>query len=234
MDIGQVGIDANEPTGASTGLVGEDGDYASIVVPGAGWRLGVGEVEATRGMMATARVLLLQWEIDPSATIAAAELAHGLGVRVVLNAAPAPTSDVPRRLGEVVNVVVVNEGEARALTGAAGATTTGARTATALRDRLGVPAVVVTLGRGGAMIGDADGTRTVTRFDVAVVDTIGAGDAFVGTLASRLARGAGLDVAVVDANAAGALTVTRAGAYDALPTEAELRCFTRDRAVGRR
>jgi ribokinase len=63
---------------------------------------------------------------------------------------------------------------------------------------------------------------------VPVVETIGAGDAFAGVLASELARGHHLDEALPLANAAGALAVTRPGAYDALPTGAQIRAFRKE------
>jgi sugar/nucleoside kinase (ribokinase family) len=60
---------------------------------------------------------------------------------------------------------------------------------------------------------------------VPVVETIGAGDAFAGVLASELARGRQLDEAPPLDTAAGALAVTRPGAHEGLPTGAQVRAF---------
>ena len=71
--------------------------------------------------------------------------------------------------------------------------------------------------------------RHLPSWPVPVVETIGAGDAFAGVLASELARGRQLDEALPLANAAGALAVTRPGAHDALPTGAQIRAFLLER-----
>lgn len=89
--------------------------------------------------------------------------------------------------------------------------------------------MIVTLGGRGAVALDQRGSRHVPPWLVPVVETIGAGDAFAGVLASELARGRHLDEALPLANAAGALAVTRPGAHDALPTGAHIRAFLIER-----
>lgn len=86
--------------------------------------------------------------------------------------------------------------------------------------RHGLAAVVVTLGGIGSVLVRREGALRYPPWPVPVIDTIGAGDAFARTLAASLAGGFGIEKAALHGNAAGALTVTRAGAYDALP-EAE-------------
>ncbi len=95
-----------------------------------------------------------------------------------------------------------------------------------------VPAVVVTLGRAGAVIvrldeSAAGGVTTVARPapTVDTVDSTGAGDAFNGALAVALAEGRSLEVAVTRAVAAGALATVRIGAREGMPTAATLRSF---------
>ncbi len=78
-------------------------------------------------------------------------------------------------------------------------------------------AVVVTLGRRGALVVTADGETQVPPFPVEPVDTTGAGDAFCGALCARLAAGDDLAAAVRVAAAAGALATTVAGAVPSLP-----------------
>ena len=60
-------------------------------------------------------------------------------------------------------------------------------------------------------------------FPVSPLDTVGAGDAFNGGLATALAAGLPVEDALVVANAAGALTCTRRGAMDALPSRDDVR-----------
>ncbi|MDP9363375.1 MAG: ribokinase, partial [Chloroflexota bacterium] len=223
-----VEVDDEAATGVSTVLVGGDGDYASVVVPGASDRIDRAQIDAAEPAIAACRVLLAQLEIDVQATTHVARLAKALGKTVVLNAAPAPTG-ATEELSDLwccVDVVVANRGEAAALLGVdEHARASPGEVARALRERLGTAAVVVTLGGDGAVLATASGEHAVPGFAVSVMDTVGAGDAFVGTLTSRLARRTYLVSALGDANAAGAIAVTRAGAFDALPTAAELDHF---------
>jgi ribokinase len=77
---------------------------------------------------------------------------------------------------------------------------------------------VITLGPDGAVFSDGGSTKHVPSPEVEVVDTTGAGDAFVGALAAKLARGDPLEDAVAYAVRAGAAAVTKEGAQGALPT----------------
>ena len=83
--------------------------------------------------------------------------------------------------------------------------------------------MVVTLGAAGSLLLRQDGTSVVAPpFGVQAVDTIAAGDSFVGAFAVALASGALVEQALRWGNAAGALTATRAGAQPALPNAREL------------
>jgi ribokinase len=83
--------------------------------------------------------------------------------------------------------------------------------------------VVLTRGAAGAIAVQAGtGALVQAGFPVASVDSLGAGDAFATTLGIRLAQGCPLQEALRDAAAAGALTTTRHGVLDALPTAAEI------------
>nr|MDQ5819757.1 PfkB family carbohydrate kinase [Actinomycetota bacterium] len=77
---------------------------------------------------------------------------------------------------------------------------------------------VITLGDAGAVVADSSSATHIPAPEVEVVDTTGAGDAFVGALAAKLARDAPLEEAVSYAVRAGAAAVTKEGAQGALPT----------------
>jgi ribokinase len=232
VDTTYVTVDVQEATGISPVFTGADGEYASIIVPGAGQRLQPEDVEAASEAFANSAVLLLQCEIPIGISAHAARLARSLGCRVMLNASPAPTgaAAIPDSLWSAVDVLVVNGAEAERLSEMSVADVPAAVSAAgALQRRFGIPTVVVTLGGHGAIALDERGIRHLPAWPVPVVETIGAGDAFAGVLASELARGRHLDEALPIANAAGALAVTRSGAHGALPTAAEIRAFLTER-----
>lgn len=172
---------------------------------------------ADRAVLAAAAVCLLQLEVPLSGVAEAAAEAHAAGARVLLNAAPA--QPLPDSLLQLVDVLIVNEGEARDLAGAT--VDSPADAAGALLSRVG--SVVVTLGECGALCVGRDGATHRARSPaVHVVDTTGAGDTFAGVLAAALAAGSPLAEAADAACVAGSLAVRRAGAAGAAPDRAEL------------
>jgi ribokinase len=181
--------------------VDEHGENSIVVVPGAN-----AEVRVTS--LSPADVVLTQLEVPVAATAAALELARARGIRTVLN--PAPAAVLPAHLYPLVDVLVPNEHELE-LIGSADALITA-----------GVGAVVTTLGGAGVRVVTHDQEWHVPPFAVEVLDTTGAGDAFCGALAARLAAGDPLDLAVRAAAAAGALATTRRGAVPSMPTAAEI------------
>jgi ribokinase len=225
VDISYVATDPAVPTGASPILVGGDGEYASIIVPGAAALLSTADVDAARPAIRLSALVMLQLELPSMVSAYAARVARDLGARVILNASPAPDagSMIPSSFWSNVDVLIVNAFEASRLLGTPVPTIDHAvATAEALRTTFGVPEVVMTLGKDGAVALGTDGVNWAPIWPVKVVDSVGAGDAFAGTLAAQLVRGRFVGEALVAASAAGALAVTRPGAFDALPTRAEV------------
>jgi ribokinase len=145
-----------------------------------------------------ASVVLLQWELTPVISVAAARLGRAAGATVVLNPAPAVGSIAD--YAGLVDIVVPNESEAAVLGPIDGAQ------------------LVLTLGERGARVGDVD----LAPHAVECVDTVGAGDAFCGALCAALADGASLVDAARIGNAAGALAVTKHGAEPSMPDKADI------------
>ncbi|MGD9483100.1 ribokinase [Streptomyces sp. TRM70308] len=218
------------PTGVALIAVDAGGANTIVVSPGANARLTPADVAAAGEALAAASVVSLQLEVALETVSAAAAAAAAAGTRVVLNASP--PAALPPEVLAACDPLVVNEHEARLLlAGESGAGGAGggsgerggdpAGWADGLR-RLGPRSVVVTLGAGGALAASAEGTAHVPAPAVVAVDSTGAGDAFTGALAWRLARGDTLADAVRLAVRVGALTVTRAGAQPSFPTAADL------------
>jgi ribokinase len=158
-------------------------------------------------------VLVCQLEIPVETVVAAAQAARAGGTRVILNAAPA--RELPPELLAAVDLLVVNEGEARAITGSPAPDVAGLLAL--------VPRVVLTMGGAGSWYADRDGAdERVPACTVEVLDTTAAGDAFTGALAVAWGEGRDLVDAVRWANAAGAACVRKVGASNALPTRAEI------------
>ena len=197
------------PSGTAWIMVRPDGENAIVVDSAANATLAA-LTGPERRAVEEARVVVGQLETPLAAIAEAAALATEAGTTFVLNAAPA--RDLPDAVLASVDVLVVNEHEARQLAGQADPD----RAASALLARAG--SVVVTLGAEGALVADAAGTRRVAGVRARVVDTTGAGDTFTGVLAATLADGGDLDGAVARAVVAGALAVEAEGAVPSIPT----------------
>ena len=210
-------LDEQEGTGIGLPLVEDSGENSIVIVPRCNMRVSVDDVRAARSVIAASDVVLLQLELSVDVASEAAALARKNGARVILNPAPAP-ADVTQleRLRGLVDVLVPNETEAGQLMGRE-ASPDAAGLAEGLRRRFNCD-VVVTLGNQGALVLDSAGVYPAGPHTVPVVDTVGAGDAFCGTLGAWLAQGSSLREAVRFANAAGALAVGTPGAEPAMPT----------------
>ena len=201
-----------EPTDISIVMVAADGENSIVSLCRCADTLDEAEATAFAGKAAPADWLLMQGNLTAATTLAALRAARG---PVMLNAAPLRWPVSP--MLPFCAVAVVNRGEAEAITGLAAADDA------ALRMRAqGCGAAVVTLGAEGCVWADADGLHHLPAAAVRAVDTTGAGDTFCGVLAARLASGRALPDALAAAQRAAALSVTRFGAYAALPTVAEL------------
>ena len=225
------GIDAThviEDEGALPGIavimVGREGGENSIVyVPGSNADLAPADIARAQAALQQAQVLVAQLEVPQPAVRAAFELARAQGVRTLLNAAPALAVD-PALLA-LTDCLVLNETEAAQLVGlsAPGATEEAtARVAAEMLRVRGVPCVLVTLGAQGVLIADDQGLRLVPAQRVEAVDTVGAGDTFVGGVATAWAEGRSLDEAVRLGQAAAAIAVSRVGVQSAMPRREEL------------
>jgi ribokinase len=203
-------------TGTAFITLTPDGENAITVAPGANRSLTADDVEEASDAIGGARVLVAQMEVPLEVVLRAVEVAARQGTRALVNLAP--MREVPRELLEKLDPLVVNEHEAAFLLGEKVEGVERALSAAPELLELGPKSAVITLGKEGAVFSDGDSTSHVPSPEVEVVDTTGAGDAFVGALASRLARDASLEDAVAYAARAGAAAVTKEGAQGALPT----------------
>jgi ribokinase len=217
--LGEAGVEvaacrrlAGEHTGLALIVVDEAGENQIAVASGANGRLDADMVaEATASLHpGPGSVCLIGFEIGDGAAVAAARWAHGRGLPIVLN--PAPARPIPDEILTCGPILTPNQAEAEALSGAREPDIAAGR----LAERSGAP-VIISLGAEGALVWSEGHAERLPATPVASVDTTGAGDALNGILAARLASGADLREALRWAMAGAALKTTRAGARAGLP-----------------
>jgi ribokinase len=169
-------------------------------------------------------IVVMQGNLRPSITRDCLTLAKSKGATTVLN--PSPTYAAQDYDWSLVDLVVVNRGEAVELAGGA------AEAARELCNR-GAGAVVLTLGADGASFFSANDAFRVAAPKVIAIDAVGAGDVFCGVLISAKAHGRGWKEALTAAAEAASASVARKGVLASFPSREEMAGIFERAALGR-
>ena len=222
VDVSFVHATRAQPTGVALIWVDRSGQNSIVVATGANHALAASDVEAMRPVFRRARMVLFQLE-SPLDTIAAAlRLAREEGARTMLD--PAPAQPLSAELLASVDILTPNENEALVLLGRPPGRldlTQASALARFLRD-LGPESVVLKLGDRGSLYCDAQTELFTDAFEVTARDATAAGDVFNAGLAVALAEDRSVAEALRFANAAAAISVTRAGAQSSIPARTEV------------
>jgi ribokinase len=206
------------PTGCATVLVDDEGENCIVVVAGANAKADPSAI--ADAVLTSTTLVVLQQEVDLAANASLIARAHRAGARVVLNAAPA--HPLALDLLRQIDILIVNEAEASTLGRGLGWGTAPREFALSATTAAPGLAVALTLGAAGALWIAAGTAVRVAAPMVRVLDTTGAGDAFVGALVAALDTGARPVIAMRRAVAAGSLACTVHGAQAALPDRAAI------------
>jgi ribokinase len=166
-------------------------------------------VDAAAAQVRGVDTIILQFEFPLETIYHTVRFARTHNIRCIVNPAPALPVDLAQL--SAADYFIPNETEAELLTGQAVRSLEDAGTCAAQLLSKGFGRVVLTLGARGSLIADAAGHTHVAPFKVDAVDTTGAGDAFIGSLAVFLAEGAAEQEAVARANLYAGLSTTRVG-----------------------
>jgi len=226
VEVQGINIDESLPTGTALITVDDRAENTIIIIPGANGAVGKSELLTLDQQAPHAKVLMLQLEVPIEMIISAAERAKKHGLKVLLD--PAPAQELPDILLKQCDFITPNETEAEILTGIEITNEKEAKKAALKLQARGVDAVIVKMSSKGSFYFDGENAVMFPAFSVQPVDTVAAGDAFNGGFAAALSLGKPLDEMLEWANAAGALSTTKAGAQPSMPTREELLDFIRD------
>ena len=219
IDTTHVQIVADAPTGVAPIFVEPGGQNRIIVVKGANDRLTPADVDAAAADLRSMDAIVLQFEIPLETVYHSIRFARAHGIRCIVNPAPAVQAELPALTG--ADLLIPNESEAELITGKPVHSDAEAAACAAALLASGFRRVVLTLGARGSLLAGAAGLTHVPAFRVASVDTSGAGDAFIGSLAVFLAEGVPEREALCRANLYAALSTTRAGTQKSFPRRAD-------------
>jgi ribokinase len=212
-------------TGTALIVLDAAGQNQIVIAPGANGTLAAADIGGCAALLRQSRAVIAQLEIPLAATEAALRAAREAGAVAVLNPAPfVPGCDA---LLPICDWLLPNETEASKLAGfEVRDLNSAARAARRLREASCGLNVLVTLGSAGAWLDTEDFSGHVPALVVEAIDTVGAGDTFVGAFVTRLVEGAAPLEAARFASAAAAISVTRRGAQSG-PSRAEADAFLR-------
>jgi ribokinase len=226
IDTTHVGTDAERPSGVAAIVVDDAAHNCIVVIPGANLALSPQDVRQAAAAIRQADVLLCQLEVPLETVREALRVAREAGVRSILN--PAPVAALLDEELQLADLCVPNETEIETLTGHPARTPEEAVAAARLLLASGPGTVLVTLGERGVVLVDGETSTHIPAVPVQALDSSGAGDAFIGSLAVFLAEGLALAEAAKRANAVAALSVTRLGTQASFPSRAETEAFLAD------
>ena len=220
INVDYVKKDPDVATGIALILVDKNGENSISVASGANLSLTVSDIQKAQQIIKDADVLLMQLEIPIEVIEEAARIASSVGVKTILN--PAPAQPISDELLKCVSILTPNESETELLTGMEVKNETDAIKAASIILEKGVEVIIITLGSKGALLATKDETRIISGHKVKAKDTTAAGDVFNGALAIAIAENKSIDEAIRFANAAAAVSVTRMGAQPSAPKREEI------------
>ena len=209
-----------ETAGALIEIDETDGQNRIIVALSANEHVDRAGVLAAEADFADCDAVLTQFETTIEAVLASKELAAKYGKPFILT--PAPYVPVPEGLFDGVDYVTPNETEAEQFTGIRVDTVEDCRKAASKFFEMGVKKVIITLGVRGAYFTDGREEIFVPALKVKAVETTGAGDAFNGGLATAIAEGMPMETALRFATCTAAISVTRLGSSQSMPSREEI------------
>ena len=208
-------------SGVAPIAVDPEGHNSIIIVTGANDLLTGAEVEAARSAIASSSILICQLEIPLDISLAALRIAHEEGVKTIFNPAPA-LSEIPAEIYHLSDIFCPNETETELLTGMSVDSVEEAEIAAKVLIDRGAASVILTLGKRGSLLVTGTTIEHVPVEPVKALDTTGAGDAFVGSLAFFLAAGKSLSDSIECANRIAAISVQSSGTQTSFPEAKDL------------
>jgi ribokinase len=211
----------DQPTAEAIISVDANGENQITACPGAYHHLRPEHLDRKTHLFRRADWLLIQNELPQKAVKHAITLAHEHNLKVIFN--PDPFNRKSARPPRGLHAIIPNELQASEILSVENYEAIPISERHGRWSGVGTEHVIVTLGPKGVEWIKRDGdSLTIAPPQVEVIDSVGAGDAFCGSLAAFLSEGLPHETAIVLANHAAAMSVQHRGAQAGLQTRANL------------
>lgn len=220
IDTRFVGVDTELPSGVALITVDKKAENCIVVAPGSNMNLRPEEIEKAMHQIEMAKIVLIQLEIPIDTVEFVIQSALRNKQKVILN--PAPAKKLSPSLLNGISIITPNETEAEKLTGISIKNIDSAEKAAEVLRTYGIANVLITMGARGTYVSTNQYSEMIPAPKVNPVDTTAAGDTFNGALAVAVSEGKDIRNAVIFANLAAAISVTRPGAQASTPFRREV------------
>jgi len=210
-----------EFSGVAPIFVTPKGENSIVIVSGSNNKLTAMEIEKASNEIKQSSYLICQLEIEVELSLIALRLAKKLGVSTILNPAPARAS-LPEEIYKLADIFCPNESEAELLTGKKINSMTDIEEMAKQFVTAGAKSVIITLGENGCYVLSNGVGKHISANKVSVVDSTGAGDAFVGALAHFLDLGIDIFESSKRASAVATISVQGKGTQSSFPERDQL------------
>jgi ribokinase len=213
--------------GAGMIMVDDEGNNAIVSVEGIRKTLTFNEVKPCIEDFKESKIFITGFEIPLETALNGAKLAKNIGMFTILNPAPVPQESIG--ILDYIDIIIPNETEAKILAGYnTHEMVLPFKLAKLIMEKYKVGSVIITLGSNGSIGYDGRDSWHIKPIDVKTVDTIGAGDTFIGAFTDAFSKGRSMYQAMEWANYAAAFSVTRPGSIPSFPTRDELEEFIKN------